>query len=344
MTKARKALWIAIPTAVLLIAAALLLFFLLKPKHQTDGVTVTTELLPVPERVMVSYGNREGVLDAADAEAVHKALLQALRSATQIEVRDGDVHYREGARLLTFAYDDAYRCENGYLRTGSFDKTEVCVYDGSISLDYGFRSVVVTLPREDAFFTLADAAIGRSIGNPVGIPTHTVDAAVVDSPVFAARPDMIVVKGKGGSVQLSAEQADAVYAAFERMNAAREGYIKGPAEVMRCLYTPKNAYEAIDEKSCIEFRYSKRQRYSGVLYQYDPIPEKGQTEPILVEQTVTYDSVLFFPDYGKILGSLNGLYFCLTGPAPNGGFDLGPGHEEFFNTVRVWMPGEEGMP
>ena len=350
MTKIK--LKILLPVLILLavlVVAGILLWRFLPREEKAEDFVATDKILPVPDRITASYGNREGALSAADAEAVHTALLQAMQTATRIEVKDG-VHLSslwEGDQRLIFEYDGTYRYETGFLCTVPFDRAVVEVYDGIVFVCYGAGedacTVIVELPQDNAFFTLANTVIGRSIENPVGIPTHTVNTAVVDTPTFAARPDAIVVKGKNGSVQLTAEQADAAYAAFEQMNAARDGYIKGPDEVIKSLYTVRDAYEAIDEGTCIEFRYHQRQRYSGVLFQYDPNPEKGRTEPALIEETVTYDSVLFFlGGGGKILGSLDGLYFCLTGPAPNGHFDLGPGYDAFCDAIWALLPGEEG--
>ena len=213
---------------------------------------------------------------------------------------------------------------------------------------FGEADVIsVTLPEGGADFTVrAKQLIAACIGNPTGVPTHTVNTDAVETATFAARPDAILVKGEGDTVQLSEAQAEEIYDAFERMNAARDGYIRGPANVCKCYYTLEEVYADIDAEGFIEFRYDRRQHFSGTLYQYDPDPEWGPEETTYVEEDLTYDSVLLLLGgrTTRIIGSVDGLYFCLTGRAPNGGFDFGPDFQAFCEEAKALTSAKEVAP
>ena len=148
---------------------------------------------------------------------------------------------------------------------------------------------------------------------------HTAtNTELLESDKFFDKPDFMIYEIGGEKIECTPEEADAIYAEFEKLVAN----IFGMSEVWMCKYYLENMVPAYKNNGAIRFCYDQRRKYTGeypheipVYYpmtEYEEMLGEGpQTMPLAeyLWEDFTFDEVLIYPDNtcGIILGE-NGAY------------------------------------
>ena len=296
-SKSKKALIILIVSILLLCAAVGICIYLFTlPQGDTWSEPIDTEvLLPEPDYVVFYCDNQKYVLSQAAQEMVYETVSNWLTNVQGCAHEQVEHAWQISALRFEFYYQGPYRYV-GSLGTEELLSKEPFVYS-AIAFGGGPSATVVTPYINDEYFGIDDTKttlifdIDRYAWDNLvvkallAIPHENVNAEILESNAFPAKPDSIVVYHGGQAMELAGEEFDTAYERFAQMTK------NSIVSLNRGIGLPGRAASTIVQGTCIELRYNRRQK---CITDQEYSETGGSAGVNAYYKNQAYDALLFF--------------------------------------------------
>ncbi len=123
-----------------------------------------------------------------------------------------------------------------------------------------------------------------------GVESIVADGSVIETTALWGKPDSMVVYQNGKGILLSDGQKNRICEVFWQMNDQQEGLPLFSHDGLKGIYTAADLYTDMENKLCLEFRYSSRRKFSGSIAEC--VEHQTDGEPHYMGSTLEYDAIL----------------------------------------------------